>query len=76
MKTVSLMLVALAAGAWALAGRYVGAKASAAAGLGTGAQFLIGGGEKSFTLQPLALEGGTGLGTAGGVGYLFLESTR
>ena len=35
---------------------------------------LIGGGKKSFTLQPLSLTGSTGLGVASGLGYLYLEA--
>ena len=63
----------VAAGTYALTGKYVGAKASATIGVGLGAAILVGGGEHSVTLQPLAIEGSTGLGVAGGVGYLYLE---
>lgn len=57
----------------ALAGKYFGGKASATLGVGAGAAALVGGGENSFSLQPLALEASTGFGLSGGVGYLFLE---
>ncbi len=57
----------------ALAGKYVGAKASATVGVGIGAQVLVGAGPKSITLQPLALEAGTGFGAAAGLAYLSLE---
>jgi hypothetical protein len=60
-------------GDYALTGRYGGAKASATVGVGVGAAVLVGGGSKSFTLQPLALEGSTGLGVAAGIGYLYIE---
>lgn len=60
-------------GDYALTGRYAGAKASATVGIGVGVAVLVGGGSKSFTLQPLALEGSTGLGLSGGIGYLYLE---
>lgn len=60
-------------GAYALAGRYVGGKASATLGVGVGAAVLVGGGDKSFSLQPVALEGSTGLGVSGGIGYLYIE---
>lgn len=60
-------------GRYALAGKYYGAKASAAVVVGGGAQILVGGGAKGFSLQPLAVEGSTGLGAAVGVGYLFLQ---
>ncbi|MBF0422031.1 MAG: DUF992 domain-containing protein [Magnetococcales bacterium] len=63
-------------GAFALEGKYFGAKASAAVGLGTGIQVLVGGGQKSFTLQPLAVEGSTGLGATAGLGYLHLQPWR
>ena len=39
-------------------------------------QVLVGGGKKNITLQPIALEGGSGLGAAAGAGYLFLEPLR
>ena len=58
-------------GAHSLAGRYVGGKASATFGVGAGA--LVGGGSKNISLQPLALEGSSGLGVAGGLGYLILK---
>ncbi len=61
-------------GSYSLAGKFVGAKASVTAGIGAGAAVLIGGGAKNITLQPLALEGSTGLGVAGGIGYLFIQA--
>ena len=60
-------------GAKALGGKYVGGQVSAAAGLGIGAKALIGGGAKSIGLQPLALESSTGIGVAGGLGFLYIE---
>ncbi len=60
-------------GAHSLTGTYVGGKASATVGVGAGAGALIGGGAKNISLQPLALEGSTGLGVAGGLGYLILK---
>ncbi len=60
-------------GAHSLAGAYVGGKASATFGVGAGVGALIGGGSKNISLQPLALEGSTGLGVAGGLGYLILK---
>jgi len=63
-------------GAHSLAGRYGGAKASATVGVGAGAAVLIGGGSNNFTLQPLALEGSTGLGVAAGLGYLYIEAAK
>ena len=59
-----------------LAGKYTGAKASVAVGASVGAQVLVGVGNKHISLQPLALEAGTGLGAAAGIGYLYLEPAR
>ena len=61
---------------WAVAlnGTYTGGKASAAFGVGLGAAVLIGGGNDSIGLVPLALEGGTGAGAAAGLGYLSLQA--
>lgn len=63
-------------GSHALAGRYLGAKASASAGIGAGAAVLLGAGGKNFSLQPLAIEGNVGLGAAAGLGYLYIEPDR
>ncbi len=60
-------------GAHSLAGAYVGGKASATFGVGAGAGALVGGGSKNISLQPLALEGSSGFGVAGGLGYLILK---
>lgn len=60
----------------ALAGKYYGAKAEATAGVGAQANVLVGGGNKSFTLQPLSLGGQTGFGAAGGLGYLYIEAAK
>jgi len=61
------------AGSHPLAGKYVGGRASAAAGVGTGIQVLVGAGINQFTLQPLAIESARGFGVAAGLGYLYLE---
>ena len=61
-------------GAKALSGKYVGGQVSAAAGLGLGAKALVGGGAKNIGLQPLALESSTGIGIAGGLGFLYIEA--
>ncbi|MCZ6744824.1 MAG: DUF992 domain-containing protein [Alphaproteobacteria bacterium] len=63
-------------GAHSLAGTYVGGKASATFGVGAGAGALVGGGAKNISLQPLAIEGSSGLGVAGGLGYLILKPGR
>ena len=61
-------------GAGSLAGTYVGATAEATVGAGVGANVLIGGFNKTITLQPLSVTGQTGLNVAGGVASLSLRS--
>ncbi len=60
----------------ALQGDYAGATASATAGVGVGANVLIGGLDKSIALQPVSVEGNTGLNVAAGVGELSLKSAE
>ncbi len=55
----------------ALAGRYVGASAEATAGIGAGANALVGG--SNITLQPLSVQVQTGLNAALGVSSMTLE---
>ncbi len=57
----------------ALQGTYTGATASATVGVGLGAHALIGGFDKSIALQPLSVEGNSGLNVAAGVGQLSLR---
>lgn len=57
----------------ALEGSYAGATASATAGVGVGAHVLVGGSSHSFTLQPLSIEGNTGLNVAAGIGAISLK---
>ena len=59
-----------------LSGNYVGATGSATVGVGAGANVLIGGFDKSVALQPVSIEGGTGLNVAAGIGELTLRSER
>ncbi len=63
-------------GAHALAGKYVGGTAGANAGVGLSASALIGGGNKNISLQPLALGTSTGVGVAGGIGFLYIEAAN
>jgi len=56
----------------ALAGSYGGATASAAAGVGVGANVLVGGSGNTISLQPISIEGMTGLNIAAGVAALTL----
>ena len=58
----------------ALQGEYVGVGASATVGVGVGANALVGGSERSFTLQPLSVQGQTGLALAAGVEALTLRA--
>jgi hypothetical protein len=57
----------------ALSGEYAGATAAAAVGGGAGANVLIGGSNKSMSLQPLSIEGYSGLNVAGGIAVLSLQ---
>ncbi|MEX1082969.1 MAG: DUF992 domain-containing protein [Xanthobacteraceae bacterium] len=57
-----------------LAGSYGGVSANAAVGIGAGANALVGGSDKSITLQPLSVQGQTGLNVAAGVTSLELRA--
>ena len=59
-----------------LAGTYVGGSASATAGVGVGANALVGGSNNTIALQPVSLQGQTGLGVAAGVAGLELRYAR
>jgi hypothetical protein len=56
-----------------LGGRYAGVSAEATVGAGVGANVLIGGGNGGVTLQPLSVQGQTGLNAAAGIGTLSIE---
>jgi hypothetical protein len=60
----------------ALAGDYIGAGASVTIGAGVGVNALVGGFNRSFTLQPLSVQTQTGLDLAGGVTELTLRAGR
>jgi hypothetical protein len=60
----------------ALAGKYVGASGSASFGVGFGANVLIGGWHRSISLQPLSIEGQTGVNLALGVAGLTLRAVH
>lgn len=53
--------------AGALAGEYLGVSADASLGVGAGANILVGGSHRAFSLQPVSVEGQTGVNIAGGV---------
>jgi hypothetical protein len=60
----------------ALAGNYGGVTAGAAVGVGANAHALVGGSSNSISLQPLSIEGQTGLNLAAGVAGVTLTSAR
>ena len=51
----------------ALAGSYGGVGSNASVGIGFGGNFLLGGNGNQYTLQPLSVQGQTGLNVAAGV---------
>jgi len=61
------------AGSHKLAGKYGGAGASVSAGVGAGVQLLVGGSNRSVSLQPV-IEGSTGVGASAGITYLYLQA--
>jgi hypothetical protein len=60
----------------ALAGTYGGVGAEATAGAGLGANLLVGGTGRAFSLQPLTVQGQAGLNFAAGVTTLTLISVH
>lgn len=60
----------------ALAGNYGGVGAEATAGAGLGANLLVGGTGRAFSLQPLTVQGQAGLNFAAGVTTLTLTSVH
>lgn len=56
-----------------LAGKYRGASAAVSALIGGGANLLVGGSDITVSLQPLSLEGQTGLSVAAGYASLRLD---
>ena len=59
----------------ALAGTYSGIGANASVGPGAGANILAGGTGRSFSLQPISVEGQEGINIAGGVTTVTLNPT-
>lgn len=59
----------------ALEGDYAGATAGASFGVGLGANVLIGGLDKSIALQPVSVQGNTGLSLTAGLGVITLKYT-
>lgn len=60
----------------ALAGHYAGASGEATVGAGVGANVLVGGSDRTVTLQPLSVQGQAGLNLAVGVAELDLQPAR
>lgn len=58
----------------ALVGDYVGASAEASFAVGAGANLLVGGSNKSFTLQPLSIQAQTGVNLAVGIAEFKLRT--
>ena len=57
----------------ALAGTYAGAAADASLGIGVGAKVLVGGSQNSIVLQPVSVQGQTGVNLAVGVAEFALR---
>src|SRR5207237_8087799 len=57
----------------ALSGNYVGATGRATVGVGAGANVLVGGSNHTISLQPVSIEGNTGLNVAAGVASMSLR---
>jgi hypothetical protein len=60
----------------ALAGSYGGASAEATVGVGAGVNVLVGGSDRTVMLQPVSIEGQTGINVAAGVTGLELVPAR
>ncbi|MBK8085535.1 MAG: DUF992 domain-containing protein [Devosia sp.] len=60
-------------GKGSLAGTYVGGSAEATIGVGLGGNFLVGGSNKGFALQPWSIQGQTGLNYSVAFAGLTLE---
>jgi hypothetical protein len=60
-------------GPGSLAGVYVGGSANATLGVGVGANALFGGSNTTISLQPVSVQGQTGLGAVGGISALELQ---
>ena len=59
-----------------LAGNYGGVGANASVGIGGGGNFLVGGPANSYALQPISVQGQTGLNVAAGVAGLELQPVQ
>jgi hypothetical protein len=59
-----------------LAGNYGGVGANASVGVGFGGNFLVGGPANSYALQPISVQGQTGLNVTAGIADIELQPVR
>ena len=59
-----------------LAGDYGGVGANLAVGIGGGGNFLVGGPQNAYALQPVSVQGQTGLNVAAGIAGIELQPVR
>ena len=59
-----------------LAGNYGGVGANASVGIGGGGNFLVGGPANAYALQPISVQGQTGLNVAAGIADIELAPVR
>ena len=72
-KTIAWVVLSAAGEKGSLAGTYLGANVEATAIVGLGANALVGGMNNNFALQPLSIQGQTGLNVAAGIQSLRLK---
>lgn len=72
MKWIVITPIGNEIGSHALQGKYAGISAGASVGLGVGANALIGGSSEKIALQPVSVEGKSGLNLAVGLSSLSL----
>jgi hypothetical protein len=63
-------------GPGSLSGVYAGGSANATVGVGAGVNALFGGSNNTISLQPVSIQGQTGIGAAGGISALQLQSAE
>ena len=61
-------------GPGSLAGSYVGGSANVTIGVGLGANALVGGSNNTFALQPVSVQGQSGIGASAGISALDLRA--
>jgi uncharacterized protein DUF992 len=59
-----------------LAGNYGGVGANASVGVGFGGNFLVGGAQNAYALQPVSVQGQTGLNVAAGIANIELAPVQ